>query len=303
MTELSNPLYGSLRHSAKCSPKKQCITLQEDFVLFFGEIAALSTSDVINATHQARKALKSYRAFVKLLKKCPGVQDYKEANYLLRDLGKEFSDMRDSHVRHMLLSELNGKLQLNFLRTFINKNSEEVEVKEKVLLSDPNHFDGLKRTISQSTVLQDLFDKADIQPSCIKEGLSSSFNKSEAAYIDCSNLITEDAFHEWRKRLKDLLNILKLFKNEQVLLSNEQYSQMNELCEEMGLLNDMAMLKEWIEENESAWNDPQEHSGIVSFLDDKISGFQQRLLTAGEHFYMHSDKTLDELKILYSDEQ
>jgi len=300
--EVSNPFYGSVRLLDELSLKEQCISLQKNLNEFFGEIAVLSKTDVVNATHMARKALKSYRAFVKLMKNCPGVNNYKEANYLLRDLGKEFSDMRDSHVREMLMSELNRSLESTLLKQLIEMNDVEKEVKENVLLSEPNHFEELSKKVKESIVLNQLFDQSEIQKPCIEESIRAAFLKSISAYSDCSNLQTEEAFHEWRKRLKDLLNQIKLFRSEEQLLSDERFTHIDELCEEMGMLNDMSMLKEWVEEVGSARKSMGETSGIISFLDKKIKGFQQRLLIAGEEFYHNPDTTLGGLESMISDE-
>ena len=302
MTEVSNPLYGSVRLLVEIPIKEQCKSLQKNLNSFFAEIAVLSETDIVNATHMARKTLKSYRAFIKLLKGCPDVSSYKEANYLLRDLGKEFSDMRDSHVREMLMTELNRSLQSTLLKELIEKNNIEKEVKENVLLSKPNHFEELSRTIKESGVLNELLDKSEIQKSCIDDGIRAAFQKSASAYSECSNLQSEDAFHEWRKRLKDLLNQIKLFRSEEQLLSDERFTNIDELCEEMGMLNDMSMLKEWVEEVGSTRKKISENSGIINFLEKKIKGFQQRLITAGEQYYQNPDLTLGDLELMITDE-
>lgn len=302
MTELSNPLYGSLSINDENSLRNQCKNLQKDYNRFFDDIVSLSKSDILNATHKARKTLKSYRAFVKLLKNCPGVYNYKGANYLLRDLGKIFSDLRDSHVREILLKELNSRLKSEFLKVMIKKNLTEIEQQEKVIMNAANYFDELRKTVSTSAVLDELLNESDIQKTCITEGITSSFNKSEKAFNECSNSETEEAYHEWRKRLKDLLNQLKLFKDEKYLESDKRFSNIDQLCEEMGMLNDMAMLKKWIEETISGHNKINQDKELIIFLDDNINELQQRLLTSGEQFYLHPEYTLNELKSLISDE-
>lgn len=296
MTEIPNPLYGSVCLLDEQPLKKQFKSLQNIFKSVFEKIAEYSESDIINATHQARKTLKSYRAFVKLLKDCSEVKTDKEANYLLRDLGKEFSAMRDSHVREMLLTELNRSLQSTLLQKLINKNDLEKETKEKTLLNNPNHFDQLYNTIKQSSLLNELLNQSEIQQSCIVDSLKTAFKKSESAYFGCSDLETEKAFHEWRKRLKDLLNQLKLFRSEQYLLSDDRFIRIDELCEEMGLLNDMSMLKEWVEETGLSKEKGSEYNGIINFLSKKISVFQKRILEEGNQFYQTPDATFHDLE-------
>ena len=296
MIEIPNPLYGSVCLLDEQPLKKQFKSLQNIFKSVFEKIADYSESDIINATHQARKTLKSYRAFVKLLKDCSEVKNDKEANYLLRDLGKEFSAMRDSHVREMLLTELNRSLQSTLLQELIEKNDLEKERKEKTLLHNPNHFDQLYKTVKQSSLLNELLNQSEIQQSCIVDSLKTAFKKSESAYSECSDLETEEAFHEWRKRLKDLLNQLKLFRSEQYLLSDGRFIHINELCEEMGLLNDMSMLKVWVKETGSRQEKDSDYNGIIKFLDKKISVFQKRILEAGNQFYETPDATFHDLE-------
>lgn len=296
--ELSNSYYGSVCLVNDQSINQQSKALQSNFVDFFEEIAALSKTDVVNATHQARKLLKSYRAFVKLMRACPDVSEWKAANYLLRDLGKEFSDMRDAHVREMLLTELNNSLQLSFLQTLVSENRDIIKAKEKILLRQPNHFNKLSRHIKESNLLNNLFKKAHPQEKCVIESLRIAYHKSLSAYLESNNLKTEEAFHEWRKRLKDLLNQLKFFRPEEDLRSDERFTLIDSLCEEMGMMNDMAMLKDWIEKLESSPPLNSESAGMVSFLEKKISGFQQKLVNNGNSFYKYPDKVLHNLERL-----
>lgn len=295
MPELTNAFYGSIRLNDEEPFEQQYVNLQQRFADYFEEIASCSETDILNATHQARKSLKSYRAFVKLLRDCPDIKDWKSANYLLRDLGKEFSDMRDAHVRGMLLKELNLRLQSPLLLELIEKNDREIVNKEKVLLTHPNHFAELSRHISQSDLLRELINGDTIQKNCIEAGLGLAFHKSFVAYSDCKDQKTEDVFHEWRKRLKDLLNQIKLFRDEEELITNEQYIRIDSLCEEMGMLNDVAMLKEWVEDLPPDEQEKAGIRGIIDFLEKKISGFQNRLLTAGNSFYDNPDKVLQTL--------
>ena len=282
---------------------QRCFDLHTELEDYFKQIAVHSRTDIVIATHQARKSLKSYRAFVKLLRACPEAADWKPANYLLRDLGKEFSDMRDTHVRGMLLSELNVNLKSPFLQKLIGKNSNETDNKEKVLLSKPNHFDKLYKKTKESAILIDLFKQSRLNKDCIVESFKVALQKSHTAFSDSRELETEEAFHEWRKRLKDVLNQLKLFRNEEKLIEDEQFSHINTLCEEMGMLNDMAMLKEWIEEYESDPKKEVEATGILRFLEKKIANFQHRLSDSGSHFYEDSDEVMHNLESLIRDEQ
>ncbi len=300
--ELSNSFYGSLPLYEEVSINRLCITLYTQLENYFEQIAEQSEKDIVNATHQARKTLKSYRAFIKLMRTCLQTEDWKSANYLLRDLGKEFSEMRDAHVRGMLLSELNKNLKSRILQKFIEENRNQTEKIEKVLLSQPNQFNELSRQIRESAILNKLFKQTLIRKKCIIESFSITFLKSYEAFTGSQQIKTEEAFHEWRKRLKDLLNQIKLFRPERDLVDNKQFIRIDTLCEEMGMLNDMAMLKEWIEDEVSKYEKETESAGILTFLDKKINSFQHRITESGNSFYHDRDEILHSLELLIQNE-
>lgn len=290
-----------LRLSSDETLAKQAKALHIEFQSVFTDLYLLSEEDVIAATHQTRKALKLYRAVLKLLKNCLTNPDtlYNNSNIFLRDLGREFSDLRDAHVRSSLLNELNSDVNketgCSIIDQLLESNNRTVGKLQARALTIPNQFKRLADSIANSEMIRLFFQNIDPQKNCILAGLEKSYNKSEEAFLSAENESRYEAFHEWRKRLKDVQNQLKILLGEESVADYPFYVNIDEVCEELGYLNDLAMLSDWLSTRFSDFDNQEEFMQLTHNIDAQTEEFLKQLVKSGNRFYTQSDQTLKKI--------
>lgn len=218
----------------------------------------LSERDQVESVHQVRKKLKLFRAFLKLNKPCSKVDLYAPANESLRDKGRMFSDLRDSHVRELMLNEfynnpvyISSQSSINIL---IAKNKEEIKQLEKDFISDQNVFKKLKNQLESDSVLSVYINSVNATSSCLYDGLSTTYQKTHQTYYSAYLHPSPENLHEWRKRLKDLQYQFELLFTKIPVFLQGTYHDVVEINDLLGRDQDVNNLMHWMDE----------HSDIIS---------------------------------------
>lgn len=212
----------------------------------------VSDQNRVESVHQVRKKLKLFRAFLKLSKPCSNVDLYARANVSLRDKGRLFSDLRDSHVREIMLNEFyHNPVYLSSqssIRTLIDKNKVDQKQLEKDLISDQNVFRKLKNQLESDSELSVYINSVNATSNCLYKGLSTTYQKTHQTYYNAYLHSSPENMHEWRKRLKDLQYQLELlFTNIPVFLQ-ETYHDVVEINDLLGRDQDVNNLITWLDE-------------------------------------------------------
>lgn len=253
----------------------------------FGYIE-LRNENQVEATHQSRKKLKLLRAFAKLIKPARNDANYKSANLLLRDLGRAFSDLRDAHVRNILLHDLylnpEFENEQSTIGELLKRNQEEVSSLEENSLHSVDEFTTLEKNLKQNPeVLHYFSESADMD--LVFDGYTTSFRKSKEAFSDAFTATNADDVHEWRKRAKDIQYQTELLmpspEDDEVL---KFHTQISDICEHLGHANDLHMLFIWAEKNVVlCYTD--EHSGLLAKIDEANTRALNMAEEGGMNFY------------------
>lgn len=248
----------------------------------------LRKENPVEATHQSRKKLKLLRAFAKLIKPARNDADYKTANLLLRDWGRVFSDLRDSHVRNILLHDLYLNPDFEYEKTavgeLLKRNQEEVSSLEENSLHSDDEFATLEKNLKQNPeVLHYFSESADTD--LVFEGYTTSFRKSKEAFSEAFTATNADDVHEWRKRAKDIQYQTELLmpspEDDEVL---KFHTQISDICEHLGHANDLHMLFIWAEKN-VVLRYTDEHSGLLAKIDEANTRALNMAEESGKNFY------------------
>ena len=248
MTEPSYTISG-LDISGRENLSKSCLDVFRKLTGILSEFAKNAPETTEESIHQIRKKLKFFRAFVKLLKQCSSRVDYSSINILLRDLGREFSELRDAHVRRFLLSDYFSRhetFQPIVPETLNAINEREIELLKKRFVGDSNRFVKFMDQLKTSAILSDFFDHLVADPDLVKAGFTESVLKSRDAFHNGVKNRDSEQMHEWRKRLKDVQYQMELLIAGSQNLGQSNYPEVVNLCEKLGALNDLNMLIEWV---------------------------------------------------------
>lgn len=251
--------------------------------------AALAKTDPVEATHQTRKLLKRFRSIVKLLRFCGSEESYNSVNTQLRDWGRGFSDLRDVHVRDLLLTEFleaqDFSNQDKVLAAFAKINRTQLKIAENQYLIKKNVFQQLIKKIDEVDVIHQFFDKTEPRYVCIQSGLEKSFRDSYQAFLTAIEGVEPELYHEWRKRSKDIQYQFELLVDESTFEKSDTFQKLVHLCDLLGREHDLFMLMEWMETNNPKNLPASSLKSFYNILQGKQETYQRIVEQTGTEFY------------------
>jgi CHAD domain-containing protein len=157
--------------------------------------------------HELRKHFKKFRAVTRLVQDELGDEIYERDQGAVRDLGRRLSSARDASVRVTALDRLRKAHEKNF-------PTDGVEPIRRRLLALRRAATGrVRRGSAMSEIgrdLESLVKRVRAWPlqregfSLVEVGLRRGYRQGRAAEAEAYGSRTDEAFHEWRKRAKDL---------------------------------------------------------------------------------------------------
>jgi len=164
-------------------------------------------SDPEETVHELRKHFKKIRAVARLVRDELGAEAYERDNASVRELGQRLASVRDSTVRVSALERLRSTYEKEF-------PAEETSPIQKRLASRHHAALGrLRRGTTLATIgreLEALRRRVRAWPlhqegfSCLEAGLRRGYRQGMKGAAEAYASRTDEAFHEWRKRAKDL---------------------------------------------------------------------------------------------------
>jgi CHAD domain-containing protein len=214
--------------------------------------ANLSSSNLPESVHLIRKRLKLYRAFLKLLRDCAGSDEYKKINSRLRDLGRNFSELRDAHVRiHLLESFQTEQVFRSYegiIKRLLEVTREQAQLIELQMRSGKDPFRHLSDSISKNKSAERFLESLD-NDCAPEQGFAVAYEKAYNAYYACYLYPSAELLHEWRKRVKDLQYQCELAPWLTSSISGTLYEDIVTLAELLGEDQDVNNLLNWIFSN------------------------------------------------------
>jgi CHAD domain-containing protein len=199
--------------------------------------------DFAAAVHEARKDLKKLRSALRLVRDELGDDVYARENERFRDTGRSLSGPRDAEVKLETLDSLRERfaerLSSDSLAPFVaalraerDRHAEEVEVEKAVA-----ELEGGRALIASWPL--DANDWNLFAP-----GLKRSYRRGRSRFADVRDAASDEAIHEWRKRVKDLWYQLRILRNSWKPVLGETADQAHELADLLGDHHDLAVLRE-----------------------------------------------------------
>lgn len=158
------------------------------------------------AVHAARKALKKSRSAMRLFRSVLG-PEYGKENAALRDAGRKLSPVRDAQA----LIEMFDQLHVKYREELGDRSLASVR---DGLVARKQELDRqFQRKHVRGTVLKNLRESAarveqwnlqDADFAAIARGFARTIRRNREACRDAYGDSTPEAFHDWRKRAKDL---------------------------------------------------------------------------------------------------
>lgn len=204
--------------------------------------------------HRARKELKRARANLRLLRDTVGQSAYIRENAALRDAARSLSGVRDAAILRETADKLISALSRGARRRFllkVRRALEQARLKARAELRVLHAArDSAVCLIAAATRMRKWrLDQSD--PASVCRGLQRIYRRGrEALAIACADPTNEN-FHEWRKQVKYLGQVLEVWKANSENGTKRLVKLANQLADHLGDDHDLVVFEERLEKLDS----------------------------------------------------
>jgi CHAD domain-containing protein len=233
------------------------------------------------AVHGVRKEIKKLRSILRLTRGEIGEKTYRQHNQTLRKAAGLLTTFRDAQVKLSALDELakhfKGKLPAQSEIKNALRDDCRAEEKKLSVAIEP-----LKAILSESKEELDSLKLKSKGWQAIGPGLKKIYGRGQEAFETVDREPSEENFHKWRKRVKDLGHQLNLLYPARPRKLGNRAEKLEKLGDLLGDDHDLFMLREFV-----AKKFPQTHA--MNTFQEVIVMRQEELRSAalklGGRFY------------------
>jgi len=252
-------------------------------------INALETMRIDIGIHEARKALRTVRAVLRLVRDPLGDPVYRTENVALRDAGRLIGGSRDATVmveavaglsylyRDVLTPEAFDTLRAHLLERdkLIRRRVSEARLEEvvDVLTSVHRRF-----AVWPTNTLDEGFTE-------VSGGLLRVYRRGRNRMLDAYREGTAEAFHAWRKRVRYLRFQMALFEGMWPELQRGIVKNLSYLAEVLGAEHDLAELHRLLSEEPEMLPDENARHLLQGLLVQNRSRLQEAARPIGARLY------------------
>ena len=247
------------------------------------ELRGKTDSTPVEAVHEARKDMKKLRALLRLARGELGGQVYARENACFRDAAGELAGQRDADV---MLETLKGLTLL--------PAGEAWEMRKRIQADrERNGGGGSDRTAvarSAAAILKEARGRVKDWPlerdsfDALAKGLEKTYRRGRDEFRGAMDEPTDEALHEWRKRVKYLWYHHTLLRSLWPPVMEAAGDEAHALSDRLGDDHDLAMLAAWVDENGGAGPEFRET------VDRRRGELQAEAFTLGTRVYAEKPK-------------
>jgi CHAD domain-containing protein len=252
------------------------------------EHLASADKDLGKAIHEARKRCKRVRAVARLLR--PHAKAlYRRENAAFRDIARGLSPFRDADVRLETFGELVNRA-----------NEAERFAPLRDLLGTGNRDDKeLKKQLSLATeavqAAQERLREANIPDvgafRLIEPGLRRNYKRGRRAMSSAYDKPEATAFHEWRKRVKDLRYQVQILRDIWPALLKRLRSELDKLGDLLGKNHDLTVMRSTILKHIHSGISKEDVRALLALAEQREFELQAEAETIGRRIYAEKPRS------------
>lgn len=243
--------------------------------------------DVHETIHQVRKRCKKLRALVRMVR--PAVPDlYERENTIFRDAARPLSDGRDAtayiETYDALMDHYEGAVDRSTfgpLRATLTRRRHGV-VDEHDLHERLDAFAATMREAQERVkgweIPEDGYD-------AIRDGLAKTYGRGWDRLHRAYEEQTDEAFHEWRKRVKYHMYHMRMMRNVWPSVVRARCHALNDLSDYIGDDHDLAVFKEAIGREPETFDGFEHVQAFLGLMDRRRGELQARARTLGQRIF------------------
>ena len=237
------------------------------------------------AVHETRKRFKEIRGTLRLVRDELGEKKFQRENLTFRDAGRPLSALRDAAVLvdtlDALMVHFRGQVSAahlaDFKRVLIDRRRairQQVLQQDHVLESLADRIRAARKRIKRWPLKKPGWK-------AIKPGLKKVYRQARRAMCDALECCSDDAWHEWRKRTKDLRYQLEFLQSIRPDMLQPLARQAHRLTDLLGEDHDLAVLKT-VAQEQSADGAPIDRVLLLSLIDQRRRALQTQASHLGQ---------------------
>ncbi len=253
------------------------------------ELGRTSKRNLGEAVHETRKRLKRLRAVLRLARDAVGEETYRRENASFRDLGRRLSAARDANV---LVETLDG-LRERFADELPPKASDALRARLK--REHRRALDSLQKDEATVGAVTGELEEARMRTADwtlepegfegLEPGLRRIYRRGRRAMRSAAAEPTNENFHEWRKRVKDLWYVAQITRAAAPKRMTRLAKQAHQLSDLLGDDHDLAVLRSYIEAHPRSFDDTASRRALLGVLDRRRQSLQQEAIDLGRRVY------------------
>jgi CHAD domain-containing protein len=201
--------------------------------------------DVAGAVHEARKDLKKLRSLLRLVRADLGKQRYRAERGRYRDAGRLLAGPRDAEVKLEVLTALRERYPdevpaTDGLQSALEDERERLAGSQATDLRQ--RLEQAAETIAAGGADIDAWELASTDFELFRAGLQRSYDRGRDALRALGGDPSDEAIHEWRKRVKDIWYQLRLLRPVWPAGMKGPIRAADELADLLGEHHDLAVL-------------------------------------------------------------
>jgi CHAD domain-containing protein len=250
------------------------------------------SGDPVEAVHDARKALKQERSLLRLARGTMGAAERRRQNARLRQAAQRLAGARDAEVMIQALDELSERSVGQVPRTAFDAirhqlQAERDPARRRLLESGltgvvADELRAVRMSIGDWPLHRDGWK-------ALEPGLDRGYRRARRAFKRARREPTVEAFHEWRKRSKDVWYHLRLLKPMSPGIVGGYAGEAHALADLLGDDHDLALLRKTL--LRGVGEVPVDVDAVIELIDHRRAQLLVEAVQVGERVYAEPPKS------------
>ncbi len=245
-------------------------------------------ADPSETVHELRKQVKRIRAVVRLVRDELGEEVFRRENRALRELGRRLSAARDAKVRVSALDLLRKREKGKLARSDVAPIRRRLAARHRAAVRRARRPEALARIGKD---LRALRRRARTWPlrkagfGCLEPGLRRAYRDGRRAEAEAYRARTDEAFHEWRKRAKDLRYQVSLLEPAWPEMMKDVERGLHDLTDRLGDDHDLGDLRRVLTGRRAPGNGAKRVERLTDRIAHRRSALQAEARPIGARIY------------------
>jgi CHAD domain-containing protein len=249
--------------------------------------------DPEDTIHELRKQLKKFRAVLRLVRGELGDEVYKRDNVAARDLGRKLSPARDAGVRVSSLESLQKTYPKEFPAEEMAPIRKRLEMRHRAavrrvgggpaLPAIARELKALRRRVRAWPLAKEGYP-------CLEPGLRRVYRQGKKGEADAYVSGSDEAFHEWRKRAKDLRYHVDLLEPVWPEVMPNVEKTLHKLTDCLGDDHDLSDLRRILTTSPRLTRGSKSVTRVLELIDRRRSELQAEARPIGARIYCEKPK-------------